>query len=368
MKPLADYSIASINTIDTPFMAVYPDVIKENIQRLINVLPDISRIRPHVKTHKCPQVVKLLLDAGITKFKCATIAEAEMLAFSGAEDILLAYQPVGPKIARLMSLIQTYPNSKFSCLVDNIVSARHIAVAASEHQITADVWIDLNVGMNRTGIMPGDKGKKLYQLCCELAGIRVKGLHAYDGHLTYPDANKRLAQAEAGFAAVEELANDLVSSGFIVPRIVAGSTPTLQFYARKPQVECSPGTFIYWDQHYERNFPELGFENAALLVTRVVSIPDATTVCMDLGYKAISSEGPADERVDMPQLPNFRIISQSEEHLVINTGTTLTPPKLGEPIYGFPYHIGLTCNLYQACVAVETHKVQAQWLHTARSR
>jgi D-serine deaminase-like pyridoxal phosphate-dependent protein len=360
------YTIENSGTNDTPFFAVYPAIIQRNIQRLISIFGNTNQIRPHVKTHKCPQVIKLLLDAGITKFKCATIAEAQMLALSGAKDILLAYQPVGPKVSRFLQLIVNYPESRFSCLVDNEVSAKLISEAALLLNVVASIWIDLNVGMNRTGIKPGYESKKLYALCSKLPGLQVVGLHAYDGHLTDPDSNKRLAQVKICFTAVTNFVDELIHSGFDPPKIVAGSTPTIQYYAKQPGVECSPGTFIYWDQHYQKCFPELGFENAALVVSRVVSNPDSMTACLDLGYKSIASEGPLNQRLNMPQLPHAQTVSQSEEHLLIQTGQTEL--QIGEIVYGLPYHIGRTCNLYEGCNVVEENQITGFWLHTARSR
>lgn len=366
MKQLAAYTIEGLNEIDTPFLAVYTDVVERNIQTLMGLFTDKGQIRPHVKTHKCPEVVKLLLNAGITKFKCATIAEAEMLALAGAVDVLMAYQPTGPKIGRFLNLINTYPSCAFSCLVDNEFSAQQISDAAVALGLRVSVWVDLNVGMNRTGVLPAGEGKKLFQFCSHLRGIVVAGLHAYDGHLTGPDANVRLAQAEAGFADVKNLANDLVLAGFKAPRIVAGSTPTIQFYARQANVECSPGTFIYWDQYYRHLYPELGFENAALVITRVISKPGPDSICLDLGYKAISSEGNENERVDLPELPDAKVVSQSEEHLLIES--VMPELRIGEAVYGVPYHIGRTCNLYEECVVIQNHQAKARWPHTGRCR
>ena len=359
------YHISNVNQMDTPFLAIYPDRVKANIRQLISLFQHTGQIRPHVKTHKCLQVVQLCIDAGITKFKCATIAEAEMLALAGARDILMAYQPVGPKVARFIHLMMSYPDAELSCLVDNQISAQHIASEAQKVDITIKLWIDLNVGMNRTGIEP-DKGLQLYEFCKQLSHVDVIGLHAYDGHII--DANKemRMEQAKLGFSAVRKLNLALVNSGVSGLRLAAGSTPTLQFYAQLTDVECSPGTFIYWDQHYQQFYPELGFQNAAVVVTRVISNPSLNTACLDLGYKAVSSEGPETERVDLVQVPNAKIISQSEEHLLIDTAANSL--KISETVYGLPYHIGRTCNLYEGCAVIIDNHITDHWQHTARKR
>lgn len=366
MELIKTYDIVNADKTDTPFLAVYPHIVEENIRKLISFFKHTDQIRPHVKTHKCPQVVGLLLKAGITKFKCATIGEAEMLALAGAQDVLMAYQPVGPKVARFMRLMVAFPECKFSCLVDNELSARQISNQASKLNATANVWIDLNVGMNRTGIGPNDGAGELMGFCSRLPNIKVVGLHAYDGHLTDADKYTRLDEAKKGFATVIHLANELAQAGYKDLRMVAGSTPTIEYYAQQTGVECSPGTFIYWDQHYQDLYPELGFKNAAIVVTRVISKPEPNMACLDLGYKAISSESNADERVDLLQYPDATIISQSEEHLLVEIKSAEL--QTGHALYGLPYHIGRTCNLYEGCAVVEGNQITDNWLHTARKR
>ena len=105
------YLVDDINEIDSPALLIYKDRVQHNIALAIQIVGDADRLRPHVKTHKSPEAVKLMLAAGITKFKCATIAEAEMLAMIDAPDVLLAYQPVGPKLGRFISLIKKYPST-----------------------------------------------------------------------------------------------------------------------------------------------------------------------------------------------------------------------------------------------------------------
>jgi len=366
MELTGTYNIVNADEADTPFLAVYPDIVKENISQLIGLFKFKEQIRPHVKTHKCPQVVGLLLDAGITKFKCATIAEAEMLALADAPDVLMAYQPVGPKINRFMQLMVAFPACIFSCLVDNELSARQISNKASELNVTANIWIDLNVGMNRTGIAPDADVKQLMDFCSRLAYVKVIGLHAYDGHTTDTDQHIRHQEAEKVFATVINLVNDLAASGYPDLHMVAGSTPTIAYYAQQPGVECSPGTFIYWDQHYQHLYPELPFKNAAVVVARVISKPEPNRACLDLGYKAISSESPVAERVDFLQYTDASIISQSEEHLLVEV--KYAELQTGDTVYGLPYHIGRTCNLYEGCAVVEGSQIVDNWTHTARKR
>jgi D-threonine aldolase len=97
------YVINNLDAVDSPAFVVYPDRVRENVRRAVAAVPDVSLLRPHVKTNKTAEVSRILIEEGVTKFKCATIAEAEMLGMIGADDVLLAYQPVGPKVARLVA-------------------------------------------------------------------------------------------------------------------------------------------------------------------------------------------------------------------------------------------------------------------------
>ncbi len=365
MEESLSYHIGNIDQLDTPALIVYPSIIKRNIQHLIQLCGYVNRLRPHVKTHKCPEVAELCLNAGIMKFKCATIAEAEMLASVGAADVLLAYQPVGPKIERLVRLIKTFPGCRFSCLIDSEFNVQAISNAAQEANLIIRCFIDLNVGMNRTGVRPGEAAKNLMLYSSKLNGIAIIGLHAYDGHLVDPNVYVRISQAAEGYEAVFNFLNEMISMGFTSLQVVAGSTPTLAYYATRPEVECCSGTFIYWDQHYKNSYAELPFEFAALVVTRVISTPELNSACLDLGYKAISSESELNERVRLLDFPDAKVISQSEEHLLISTTNDL---RINDVIFGVPYHIGRTCNLYETSAVVDQHTIASFWNNVARSR
>ena len=148
------YTITNVNELDSPALIVFPERIKENLRVLKEFVPDTTRLRPHVKTNKCSEVCKLMMDAGITKFKSATIAEAEMLAMIGAPDVLLAYQAIGPRGVRISQLIKKYPNTQFACLLDNEATASELSETAVSQGVVIRIFLDLNVGMNRTGVVP----------------------------------------------------------------------------------------------------------------------------------------------------------------------------------------------------------------------
>src|SRR5690606_38198951 len=146
-----------------------------------------ARLRPHVKTHKLSQIIAMKRELGIDKFKTSTIAEAEMTATAGGHDVLLAYQCVGPAATRLAALIRQFPDTHLASSVDNPATLAELAAAAAAAGVTIELLIDLNVGMNRTGIAPGEAAVELYRQISQTPGVTPGGLHAYDGHLKNTD-------------------------------------------------------------------------------------------------------------------------------------------------------------------------------------
>ncbi|AMR33292.1 threonine aldolase [Mucilaginibacter sp. PAMC 26640] len=361
------YTIADTDELDTPALVVYPDRIKFNIDMVKSMIDDVDRLRPHVKTHKSPQVTKLMLQAGITKYKCATIAEGEMLAMCKAPDVLLAYQPSGPKLNRFIELIKKYPETTFSCVVDNVITAELIDSAARLNGLIVRVFIDLNVGMNRTGIVPGRDALALYVSCTKLPGIKVIGLHAYDGHIHDADIQVRMKKADDAMQAVYHLARLIEEAGLPLPVIIAGGSPTYPILAGNKRLECSPGTFAYWDRGYQMAFDEQPFLPAALIIARVISLPDTGKICIDVGHKSVSAENELAKRIYFLNAPDLVFTSQSEEHLVADAGENHTF-KIGDILYGLPYHICPTIALYERALVIEEQHVKGEWLNTARDR
>jgi D-serine deaminase-like pyridoxal phosphate-dependent protein len=361
------YTIQDVEKLDTPALVVYPKRVKQNIDMLKYMIDDIFRLRPHIKTFKNKEVALLMMDAGITKFKCATIAEAEMLGMCKAPDVLLAYQPSGPKLERFIKLIQTYPDTKFSCLVDNGPSANSISAIAIQNDLIVTVYIDLNVGMNRTGVIPDNKAIELYKLVYDLPGINLIGLHAYDGHIHDADIAIRAEKADAWYKIVSSLKDNIETLGCPEPVIIAGGSPTFPIHAKREKIECSPGTFVYWDRGYQLAFEEQPFLIGALLVTRIVSLPEDNLLCIDCGHKSVAAENILDKRIYFLNAPELKIISQSEEHLVVDAGGN-HQYKVGDVLYGLPYHICPTVALYERAITIENNNITGQWLNIARDR
>jgi D-serine deaminase-like pyridoxal phosphate-dependent protein len=360
------YVVDNVSELDSPALLIYPERVRGNIQTLINSVADISNLRPHIKTHKSFEVSKLMLDAGIRKFKCATIAEAEMLAMAGAPDVLLAYQPVGPKANRLLAMVQQFPSTRFSCLIDNLAPAKVLSEIFASGNSTLPVFIDLNAGMNRTGILPSD-AVALFESCQSLKGIRIVGLHAYDGHIRDVDFNTRSKRCDAVFDLISNVRQQIKEKFKTDLTIVVGGTPTFSVHCKRKDAECSPGTFIYWDKGYDDLLPEQNFNFAALVVSRVISKPSADTICIDLGHKSIASENPITHRVSFLNAGNLTPIGHSEEHMVfkVEPGRTY---NVGDVLYGVPFHICPTVALHDKAAVVNNERITDYWNTSSRTR
>ncbi|MEO7412125.1 MAG: D-TA family PLP-dependent enzyme [Opitutaceae bacterium] len=352
--------------IPSPSLLLYPDRVAENLRRMITRVGDPARLRPHLKTHKLPQLVALQASLGVSKVKCATLAEAEMAAGAGATDILVAFPLVGPNVVYLISLQRRFPQIAFSSLADDPMAVAQLGQAATAARTTLEVLLDLDVGMHRTGIAPGAAAVALYRRIVGTPGLRGGGLHAYDGHLHQRDPSERSAAADLAFAPVAALAAELREGGHPVPRVVCGGAPTFPSHSRREGVECSPGTCLLWDAGYAENLPDLDFLTAAVLLTRVISRPTTHRLCLDLGHKAVASEMPH-PRAIFPSLPEAQTVSHSEEHLVLET------PRAGEfsvgtVLYAVPWHICPTVALHEQVQVVREDRVVEAWPVVARAR
>ena len=366
-KMLSNWDVvANIDEIDSPALLFYHERIEENIRRTVAMVGGSSalkHLRPHIKTHKCDGVLRMQMAAGISKFKCATIAEAEMAAAAGAADVLLAHHLARPGVQRFVKLIEQYPQTRFACLVDSEAGVIELAIYAARFRGRLRVFLDIDCGQGRTGVPPDARAQKLYATLLKWK-FEPGGLHAYDGHIHDTDFALRKERCDAAFAPVEELSVQLP-----LGVIVAGGTPTFPIHAKRAanlNVECSPGTNVFWDAGYMQHFPDLDFQLAALVLTRVRSKPGGKRLCLDLGHKAIASEGPH-PRVIFPALTACQAIMHKEEHLVVEAENA-DAFKVGDALYGIPWHVCPTVALYNEATVIKNQRAVETWPITARGR
>lgn len=361
------YEVRNAAEVDSPALLIFPDRVRENIRIMKSFVDDPVRLRPHIKTNKSPEAVGLLLEAGIQKVKCATITEAELAAEAGIPDILMAYQPTGPKVERLAHIMKRFPDTRFGCLTDNLGAAQHIGQVMESHGLTIGIWIDLNVGMNRTGIAPGQDAADLFLKCRSIGGLNPVGLHAYDGHIRDANLEERKRKCDDGYRPVPDLAERIRLQSGIQPVICAGGTPTFPIHAGRETIECSPGTFIYWDTGYGNLLTEQPYKHAALVLTRVISKPGPGLLCLDLGHKSIAAENPLNNRITFLNAPESEPVGQSEEHLVIRTPDA-AQYEVGQVFYGVPFHVCPTVALYDQAWSVKDGMARPDWHQPARKK
>jgi len=359
------YYIDNQEYIETPSLIFYPKTILKNIKEMVSMIGDVNRLRPHVKTYKTAEIVQIHLDQNIKKFKCATIAEAEMLAQVGANDVLLAYQPVGMNQVRLMELVREYPETVFSCLCDNTTTLEEINESAQKNDINVGVWIDIDNGMHRTGVATAD-AVPLIQDLRDLEAVTFRGLHVYDGHLRDNSLAERRKKVKKAFKQVDELISELKALDIEIPEIVAGGSPTFPVHCHNRDVQASPGTTVLWDKGYGASLEGLeSFSYAALIATRVISKPGDNLICLDMGHKSISAEHQKSPLIF--GLETYDLVGHSEEHMVLDVPDAQSI-SVGDLFYAVPHHICPTVALHEYALVCEDHQITGQWTITSRNR
>lgn len=362
------YRIDNPDQILSPGLVVFRPLVLQNIGRAIEMAGGTERLRPHCKTHKMAAVSKLQLERGLLKQKCATFAEAEMLAEAGCTDIVLSYNVVGPNIARTRAFVDRYPDVSFCVTADDAAIIEQLGAAIRGSHV--GVLLDIDPGRNRTGVPVGRRARELYEQIARTSGLEPAGLHLYDGHQRQANPDERALAVENEWHKVLAFRDELEETGLPVPRIVCGGTPTFPVYAKldDPAIELSPGTFIFHDAGYGGAFSDLSpFTAAALILTRVVSRPTANRVTFDVGTKSIASDPPLASRMLLPDVPDASLVLQNEEHLVVETEQA-SRWKPGDVTLAIPGHVCPSVALHASATVVDDGHIVDEWTVTARDR
>ena len=360
---LNKFKVLDEDSLLTPGLLIYPDRVQQNINAMVSLAGGIKRLIPHVKTHKMSAVIKLQMAAGIRQFKCATLSEVQLLINCGVDRILLAHQPTLEKMQQFIFWQKTNPEQVFTTLVDNLDSLKLFSDLAKKNGVKIKLWIDLNNGMNRTGILP-KKAFLLYNELKEDVQLEFQGLHVYDGHIRQLDLDERISKCNLDFKPVENLVDQIQKAGGEVPEIITGGSPSFYPHALRKKSLLSPGTTLLWDLGYKKIWKESPFLNAAVLVTRLISKPNTNIYCFDLGHKAVASEMPL-PRVEILGLENAIHKGQSEEHLIVEF-TKENDFKVGDLFYALPYHICPTVAKYNRAYTIENGVNTGYWEIEAR--
>ena len=360
------YALENAHTLETPALVYYKDIIEENTRRAINRAGGPERFWPHVKSHKMADLIRMQQGMGVQRFKCATIAEGQMVAECGAEHIVLAYPLVGPNIERFLTLQARYQASAFYAIGDDLGQLTLLSAQSKAHGVTTRVLLDINMGMNRTGV-DLDRAGELYKVAAGLENLQLAGLHCYDGHIHHPDIDERTLEAHDSLTRAHALRDRLRQEGYRCDFLIMGGTPTFPVHAAYEDVYLSPGTVFLGDAKCLRNVAELNIVPAAGIWTRVVSHPAPGMFTLDLGSKGISTDQP-DGRGMVLGLDHAKPLFQSEEHWVWQMDEGEDVPAIGQMFFVIPLHVCPATALYPFAHVASGGSVVGRWDVTARNR
>lgn len=361
------YRIDGTDDLLSPSLVVFHEQLEANLQEMIRIAGGPEKLCPHCKTHKTREIIKMQVELGINYHKCATIAEAEMLAEVGVNEVLIAYQLVGPNLKRFRQLVDKFPATRFACLVDNPASTSEVETAMQGSERSVGVLLDLDPEMHRTGISIGPQAIELYEMLEAMENIEVDGLHWYDGHNRQDDADDRRVAVDAGWNQFLKFRDQLLMSGLPVKRIVAAGSGSFPILAEKsePNLILSPGTTTYWDADLHERFSEMNFKPALGILTRVISRNRKGFLTLDVGHKSCAADQPAGKRLFFPTIPDAIEQRHTEEHLVIETSSNL---KLGDVVIAIPRHACPASAVHKFAYVVKEKRVVESWDIAARDR
>jgi len=355
---------SAVEDLDTPALLLDESLFEGNLRRMAAFFRDRhAKLRPHFKNHKCTQVARRQLEAGsIVGITCAKLSEAEVLADGGCTDILIANQLVGPvKVRRLVELAGRI--RKLRVAVDEIDQARAVAEAATRAGVTIGLLVEVDIGMNRCGVAPGEPALRLARQLNDLKGVTFDGLQAYEGHLVIvADRDERRKRTRQDMQKAIETRQLIEGNGIPVAIVSGGSTSTYDITGLIAGVdEIQAGTYATMDWMYHELAPE--FAIALSVLTRVISRPKAEVAVLDVGAKGMGHEfGPPRAKGLMDADIQFAL---SEEHC---TGQGAADWRTGQTVELIPSHACTTCNLYRQIHVHERGRIVDVWPIEASGR
>jgi len=364
------YRVSASTDVLTPALLVYPELIASNIESTLRLLGgNANRWRAHIKTAKLAYTLRLLLQRGVRTFKCATTLELLTACESGAEDVLVAYPVMGANARRVREIAGQFPRTRISVLVETEDQVREW------RGTSIGVFIDINPGMNRTGIEQSRTAEVVQLIRASRdCNLEFRGLHYYDGQYGHTDEPQRTVEAHAGYNRLLQLIDEVGRKGFQVDEVITAGTPTFPCSLSHEGLQqgrflhrVSPGTVVYCDATSLAQLPsEYGYAPAALVLSRVVSHPSNGIVTCDGGHKSVSADAGVPTCVVMGH-SELTPLSPSEEHLPLAVNSS-PAPSVGELLYLIPRHVCPTVNNFDSALVVRNGEIEAVERVSARGR
>ncbi len=356
--------------LDTPCMVIDEAVLHQNIAEMAAWARSIGvALRPHIKTHKTPEIAKLQLAAGAIGVTCAKLGEAEVMASAGVEDIVIGHEIVGaPKIRRLLALME---RARVIVGVDSHEGAEALSAAMAAEERTLEVYIEVDTGHHRAGVPAGEPACRLALDVARMPGLRVIGLFTHEGHANAapPDQIEDLARA-AGRAMVDT-AERIRSQGLDLKVVSVGSTPAAAYTPTVPGItEMRPGTYVFRDASGFRYGVYGPDRCAARIVATVVSRPAPDRAVLDAGSKVFALD-------KTPSHPGHGYIVGHEgaiiDRLSEEHGVVIVPPdemdlRVGDRVEIIPNHVCPTVNLTDELLVLRDGRVTDVWKVAARGK
>jgi len=354
-----------IEELDTPALLVDLEALEYNLESMARFFADKhARLRPHAKTHKCPQIALRQLAAGAVGITCAKLGEAEVLAEAGVRDILIANQIVGaPKLERLTALART---CDVMVAVDDEANVTDLGRVCRERGVSIRVLVEVDIGMHRCGVEPGEATLALARRVAREPGLEFAGLQAYEGHLVMlPDAQERAARLREALATLGETCALLARAGLPAAIVSGGGTGTYDVSATTPPItEVQAGSYVFMDAWYLTVRPE--FRPALTLLATVISRPTPDRVVTDSGMKSLTHEFGPPQPLGVVGLGLPRL---SEEHATLEvTDPAAVRLHPGDRLRFLPSHCCTTVNLHDRYYVVRNGTLVDIWPIAARGR
>ena len=358
-----------LEDVDTPALILDLDAFETNLRRLADAVAGTAgrvRVRAHAKTHKCPEIGKRQIAAGAVGVCCQKVSEAEAMIEGGIADVLVSNQIVGErKLERLAALAK---RARIGVCVDNADNLRDLQAAAQRAGATIDTYIELEIGMRRCGVAPGEPALALAKAVSASPNLRFAGIHAYHGRAQHiRSMDERRAVITNAALLVKNTKTMLLGAGISCPTVTGAGSGTFMFEAELGVWdEIQPGSYVFMDWDYARNEwapPMPRFEHALFVLATVMSRPDPKLAVVDAGLKASSVDS------GMPgvwERPGLSYTRASDEHGWVEIGPGAAAPGLGDKLMLVPGHCDPTVNLYDWYVCVRGGVVEALWPITAR--
>jgi D-serine deaminase-like pyridoxal phosphate-dependent protein len=349
---LKDYEVADTNQVITPALLIYPEKLHHNIQATLKMLGgDANRWRPHIKTAKISAVVKGYMRDGIQQFKCSTTLELRSACEAGAKDVLVAFSMVGANARRVIQLANEHPKTRVSVLVESMEQAQSWVGSK------IGVFLDLNSGMNRTG-MESEHTDEMIQIA-RLPGTNFRGLHWYDGHVSMIDPDQRRELAFSGYDRLMKIVSAFQDAGIEISEVVTSGTPAAPYgylypgFHDAPFIQrISPGTVVYNDLSSLKQLPNYGYVPAAVVMATVISHPKPGVITCDAGHKAVGVDSGV-PNCAVIGYPGLTPLKPSEEHLPIEISEGSIAPAIGAKLYLIPKHVCPTVNNFDQALIVD---------------